>query len=197
MLAKFGLRVPKSERVLSAKLAQGAAMDIGFPAVLKGEDVAHKTEAGAVVLNLCDGAAVLAAANAMPCDTFLVEEMVTGQLVEVLVGVVLDPAHGYVLTIAAGGQLTEILDDKVSLLVPASESAVVTALESLKIWPLLNGYRGADAVDLKSLLHAIDAIQKFTIAHQGAISEVEVNPLICTKNDAIAADALIKIGELQ
>ena len=163
--------------------------------MLKGEGVAHKTEAGAVVLNLSDAASVALHANAMPCKTFLVEEMITGGMVELLVGVVLDPAHGYVLTLAAGGQLTEIMDDTASLLVPAHEDHVINALKSLRIWPLICGYRGGDPVRLSAILKTIASVQEFVIANQGSVSEVEINPLICTKTDAIAADALIKLGE--
>tara|TARA_R110002096_G_scaffold22170_10_gene71618 strand:+ start:4218 stop:6251 length:2034 start_codon:yes stop_codon:yes gene_type:complete len=195
MLSCHGVRVPKYKRVDRAEAAGAAASEIGFPVVLKGEGVAHKTEAGAVVLNLSDAASVALHANAMPCKTFLVEEMITGGMVELLVGVVLDPAHGYVLTLAAGGQLTEIMDDTASLLVPAHEDHVINALKSLRIWPLICGYRGGDPVRLSAILKTIASVQEFVIANQGSVSEVEINPLICTKTDAIAADALIKLGE--
>ncbi len=75
----------------------------------------------------------------MPTNSFLVEEMLTGVLAELLVGVTHDPAHGYVLTLAAGGTLTEILKDSRSLLVPASRDHVRTALELLKIAPCSPG----------------------------------------------------------
>ena len=94
--------------------------------------VAHKTEAGAVVLNLENEDAVKEAAVAMPAQSFLVEEMVTDGVAELLVGVVADPAHGYVLTLGAGGTLTEVLQDKVSCLVPASPEDVRNALGSVR-----------------------------------------------------------------
>ena len=195
LLASHGVRVPKSNRADQPKGAAAIAAQIGFPVVLKGEGIAHKTESGAVVLNLMNSACVEQCATDMPCDQFLIEEMITGGIAELLIGVVLDPAHGYVLTLAAGGQLTEILDDKVSLLLPTDEKSIGNALRSLKIWPLLNGYRGGAPVNLAAIQRTIIAVQDFVIANHGSVSEVEINPLICTKTDAIAADALIKLGE--
>jgi acyl-CoA synthetase (NDP forming) len=195
MLSCHGVRVPKSTRCDSPQKAGQSASEIGFPIVLKGEGIAHKTESGAVALGLVDRGGVVERAEGMRCETYLVEEMVTGGIAELLIGVVLDPAHGYVLTLAAGGQLTEILDDKVSVLIPATEDDVVNSLKSLKIWPLLDGYRGGDAVDIAAIIRTVVAVQEFVIANQGSVSEVEINPLICTQTDAIAADALIKIGE--
>lgn len=192
-LAAHGLRVPQALRADSAQAAAEAAAKIGFPVVLKGEGIAHKTEAGAVALNLQGAAAVQAAADAMPTDSFLVEEMVTGTVAELLVGVVRDPAHGYVLTLAAGGVLTELLQDSASLLVPAPRGAVAAALTGLRIARLLAGYRGAPAADIDAILDAVMALQEYvTAAHP---QEVEINPLLCTPAAAIAADALIKTGE--
>lgn len=192
-LAAHGVRVPLSIRAASVEAAAEAAAKIGFPVALKGEGIAHKTEAGAVALNLQGPEAVRAAAKAMSTDRFLVEEMVTGTVAELLIGVVRDPAHGYVLTLAAGGVLTELLQDSASLLVPASRSAVAGALKNLRIAPVLEGYRGAPAANLEAILDSVMAVQDHvTAAHP---QEVEINPLLCTPAAAIAADALIKAGE--
>ena len=129
----------------------------------------------------------------MPGPSFLVEEMVTDGLAEVLIGVVADPAHGYVLTLAAGGTLTEILEDRVSLLVPASRAELRQALSQLRIAVLLQGSRGRPAADIDALLDAVMAVQ----AHVARTlpQELEINPLICTATGAVAADALIRTGE--
>jgi acyl-CoA synthetase (NDP forming) len=192
-LAASGLRIPRSGRAKGAEAAAESAARIGFPVVLKGEGIAHKTEAGAVVLNLQDAAAVEAAARAMTTESFLVEEMIPDGMAELLVGVVADPAHGYVLTLAAGGTLTELLDDRAHLLLPTSREAVRAALLTLRIAPLLRGYRGKPPADLDAILDAVDALQAYVIAHRPL--EVEVNPLICTPDAAIAADALIRTGD--
>ena len=194
-LARCGLAVPRAARAGSPAEAAQAAVRIGFPVVLKGEGFAHKTEAGAVVLNLADAEAVTRAAEAMQADSFLVEEQVTGTVAELLVGVVADPSSGYVLTLAAGGTLTEILSDRVSLLLPAPEADVRAALSRLRIAPLLAGFRGRPAASMDAVLAAIRSVQEYVAAHPGEIAEVEINPLLCTPHRAVAADALIARGD--
>ncbi|MBO6724633.1 MAG: acetate--CoA ligase family protein [Rhizobiaceae bacterium] len=192
-LAAEGLRVPASGRAASAEAAAETAAKLGFPVALKGEGIAHKSEAGAVALNLTTAETVAAAARAMCCGSFLIEEMVADAAVELLVGVVADPAHGYVLTLAAGGVLTELLDDSVSQLVPSSRHEVGEALGSLKIAPVFAGYRGRPGVDMEAVLDAIMAVQAYVA--KARPQEVEINPLICGLNGAVAADALIRIGD--
>jgi len=163
--------------------------------VLKGENIAHKTEAGVVALNLGNAARVREAAEDMPAETFLVEEMITETVAELLVGVVLDPAHGYVLTVGAGGVLTELLEDTVSVLIPSRPEEVQAALGRLKIFRLLDGYRNLPRANIDAVVQAIMAVQAYVQANHGRIEEVEINPLICGTKGAIAADALIRTGE--
>jgi len=136
--------------------------------------------------------AVEASAKAMQSESFLVEEMIANPVAELLVGVIRDPAHGFLLTIGAGGVLTELWQDTVSMLLPVTPSQIHDAMRNLRIAPLLNGYRGKPAADLGAITQAIMAVQAYVIAHQDAISEVEVNPLICGTDSAIAVDALIR-----
>ncbi|MEM7718134.1 MAG: acetate--CoA ligase family protein [Pseudomonadota bacterium] len=192
-LAKFGLTVPPSALASTAEDAVKIAEALGFPVVLKTTQHAHKTEQGGVALDLEDDVAVRDAFERMPGDRILVEGMVKGALVELLVGVTCDPAHGFVLTIAAGGTLTELVQDSASLLVPASDADITDALKGLSIAPLFDGYRGAPAVDWLALVQAIMGVQAYVNAVQP--KEVEINPLICTMSDAWVADALIVRGE--
>lgn len=191
-LASYGLRTPRSKRAASATNARAVAVDVGFPVVLKGEGVAHKTEAGAVVLNLNSGQEVSDAAFNMPAARFLVEEMVTGAVAELLIGVVKDPAHGFVMTLAAGGILTELLEDSASFLLPASDAEIEAALQSLRIAKLLDGYRGKPAADREAILRAIRAVETYVMENAVGLEEIEINPLLCTPTDAVAADALMR-----
>ena len=191
-LSDYGLRIPLSHRARTPGAARACAADIGYPVVLKGEGLAHKSEAGAVVLSLQSGGEVSDAANQMQAKSFLVEEMVTGTVAEILVGVVKDPAHGFVLTLAAGGTLTEILQDSASLLLPASDAMIEEALSSLRINTVLTGYRGKPAANRAAILRAIRAVEAYVLDHGEGLEEIEINPLICTPMDAIAADALMR-----
>ncbi len=188
-LAAHGVAVPHAARGTSPA---ALAREVGFPLVLKGEGIAHKTEAGAVALNLTSVESVTNAAQNMPCTTFLVEEMIEGTVAELLIGITRDPAHGFVLTVAAGGTLTELLEDRCSLLVPAPRSEIKQALTRLKIAKLLLGYRGKPGADIEAVIDVIMAVQDYVIANADRIEEVEINPLLCTPDRAVAADALIK-----
>jgi len=191
-LAAKGLDIPRSARATTPEEAAAVATGIGFPVVLKGEGFAHKTEAGAVRLNLTSPAEVEEAARAMGAAGFLVEEMVTGTVAELLVGVVRDPAHGFVLTLAAGGTLTEVWQDAASLLLPAAAEDIDAALDRLRIAPVLAGWRGAPAANRAAIHAAIRAVEAYAVDNTDRLVEVEVNPIICTPHRAIAVDALIR-----
>ncbi len=194
MLTAHGLRIPQSHRTTTAEAAAEAADAIGYPVVLKGMGFAHKTEAGAVRINLTSAADVRTAAEAIPSSDYLVEEMVTGAVAELLVGVLCDPVHGFVLTIGAGGVMTEILQDTVSLLLPSTSANIAEALTRLRCYPLLTGYRGKPAADLDAIVKAVLAVQSFVTAHQDRVQEIEINPLLCSPDGAVAVDALIRMG---
>ena len=193
-LAQFSVDIPQNRRADSADTAAQMAGELTAPYVLKGEGFAHKTEAGAVVLNLKSPQDVAIAARAMMAKSFLVEEMVDGPVAELLIGVVRDPAHGFVLTLAAGGVLAELLTDSISLLVPVGADAVKQALTRLKLHKILSGYRGKPGVDIGAIVAAVMAVQAYVIAHADRIEEVEINPLLCTPTRAVAVDALIRIA---
>ena len=191
-LAAHGLTIPPSVVVTDRSTAGQAAADIGFPVALKTLGLAHKTGANGLALGLATRAEVEVAAPRLADGPLLVERMVAGTLVEVLVGVTRDPAHGFVLTLGAGGTMTDVLRDRASLLIPATRAEVTARLKDLNIAPLLEGFRGNPPVDLDALLAAIDAVQAYVLANAERVEEVEINPLICTQDNAIAADALIR-----
>lgn len=189
-LADHGLRIPQSVVTRPDKAAH-AASNLTAPFAVKGVGLAHKSEHGAVRLGvgLDDLSAV---ATELGTDEVLIEEMAQGGVAELLIGVTRDPAHGYVLTLGAGGVLTEILRDSVSVLIPSSRDVVRQALGKLNCAPLLAGYRGKPAADTEAILNAAEAVQAYVIANAAHVSEVEINPLICNPDGAVAVDALIR-----
>lgn len=187
--------VPSPKQVVTKSLADVDLSDLTFPVVLKGQGIAHKTEAGAVALNLMSREEIVAAGCDMPTDHFLIEEMINGAIAELLIGVVKDPVHGYTLSIGAGGVLTELLQDSETLLLPSSHEAIKQALNRLKVSKILNGYRGKPVADLDGIVAAIIGIQNYVLANHGKVEEVEINPLMCTPTSAVAADALIRISK--
>lgn len=193
-LADFGVPVPLRAIASTPQEAGMLAASLSAPLVLKGTGFAHKTEAGAVRLGLAPEDIAVTAAE-MGGDGFLVEEMVDGAIAELLVGVLRDPAHGFVLTLGAGGVMTELLKDTVSLLLPVSEAQVETAFGQLRCAPILAGYRGKPGVDMEALVQTVMGVQAYVLANADQVSEVEINPVICTADRAVAVDALIRCAK--
>lgn len=190
-LAEFGLRSPASCTVTKADDVTAAKKDMTPPFAVKGTGIAHKSDSGAVRLGVMPEGLSQTIAD-IGTETILIEEMITNPVAELLIGVVRDPAHGFVLTIGAGGVMTELLHDTASLLLPTTPDAVAKAISTLKVAPLLYGFRGKSAANLKAVIDAILSVQSYVLAHADHIGEVEINPLICTPTGAIAADALIR-----
>ncbi|WP_147126641.1 acetate--CoA ligase family protein [Shimia ponticola] len=190
-LRRFGLSAPKGDFATKAT-AVDVAQAVGFPVAIKVQGLAHKTGAGGLALGLTSVEEVQAALSELADGPLWIEQMIPAPLVELLVGITRDPAHGFLLTLAAGGTLTELLDDSQTLLLPAPRASVEQALFKLKLAPRLTGYRGSPPVDLTATLDAIDAIQAYALDNSATLHELEVNPLILTQDAAIAADALIR-----
>lgn len=197
MLAARGLPVPKGYRAATIDEAAEAAAVLGYPVALKALGIAHKSEAGAVKLNLRDEASVRAAAGKLAgMGTGLyVERMVDGGVAELIVGITRDPLFGPVMTVGSGGVMVELLKDSTTLLLPSSREDALAALRSLKLFPLLDGFRGRDKADIDAAIDAILGIGRF--AMDNAIEELDVNPLIvCARGQgAWIADALLVIKE--
>ena len=195
LLAGFGLDVPTSVECASDKAADAAAR-IGFPVALKiaDESIAHKSDVGGVALGLrsADEVAAAAARMAPLGPRVLVEQMVGGAVAELIVGVVRDAQSGFALLVGAGGVLAELLDDSVTLLLPATREDIERAVKRLRVWTLIEGHRGRRG-DPESVLCAIEAVVRFAEAHRDSLLELDVNPLLALPDRAVAVDALIKL----
>lgn len=201
-LAVFGVPVPAQRTVNSVAAAVAAAAAIGYPVVVKAHSplLAHKSEAGAVKLNLRDDAEVREAVEAMAArdpsiGSWLVEAMVGNGVAELLVGITRDPQFGLALTLGAGGVHVELFGDTRTLLWPAQRGEIEAALLGLRCAPLLRGHRGKPAADLPALLDAIEAVLGFAEAHAAELVELEINPLIAIPHGAVAVDALLRLAD--
>ncbi|MDX6318653.1 MAG: hypothetical protein QOD35_2053 [Nocardioidaceae bacterium] len=194
-LQAFGLRVPPGAGGRLGEIG-ALATRVGFPVAVKAVSptLAHKSEQGGVRLGLTSEPAVELAAAGMSAlsDRFLVEQMVEGAVAELIVAVQRDPAFGLTLTIGAGGLLVELVDDTVTLLLPATSDDVRDALRSLAVWPLLNGFRGRSG-DLEGVVEAVSAVVEYATSYPDRLMEVEVNPLLVRPDSVVAVDALIRL----
>jgi acetyl-CoA synthetase len=197
-LAAFGLPVPRG-KVVGGSEAADFADSLGYPVVVKAvsAQLAHKTEAGGVQLNVQNAQGVRAAVHRMAAlsDRFLVEQMASQVVAEIIVGVQRDDQFGLSLTLGAGGILVELLQDAQTLLFPVARADVQIALQSLKAWPLLSGFRGRPPGDVPALVDAVLAIAAYAQAHADRLVELDVNPVLVlpAERGVLAVDALIRL----
>jgi len=195
-LSASGITVPNGITAATAEQAADAAETLGFPVVLKGLGVAHKTEAGAVKLNLASRDEVLAAAQGMAsvASGYLVERMIAKPVAELIVGAMRDPVAGPALTIGAGGILVELLEDSAILTLPTTEEAIGEAIAGLKSHKLLDGYRGGPKGDVAALIRTVAAVASYVVANASKLEELDINPIMVLREGqgAVAADALIR-----
>ncbi|MES2335398.1 MAG: acetate--CoA ligase family protein [Pseudomonadota bacterium] len=186
LIAAAGVAVPKA---VSAPTLNGlVTAGLTPPYALKGLGFAHKTEAGAVRLGLAslDGQA------AMPGATgYLVEEMVTGAVAELLLGLRRDPVYGVTLTLGMGGVTAEVLADTVTLVLPVTEAQVLEAAKGLRLWPLLDGYRGRPKADMQAVAALAVRLGALMLADE-SLEEIEINPVMVRETGAVAVDALVR-----
>ena len=196
-LQAFGLLSPASQTVAKKSDVIDAAKLLNFPLVLKGLGVAHKTEANAVVLGIQTKAELAQALESITdcADGYLLEEMVSDVIAELLVGITVDKTGLMLLTIGAGGIFTELMSDSVSLCLPTSAMQIADAIEKLKIAKLLHGYRGKPGVNFTALINAIDAIVQFSLSQRDSLIELDINPLMVGQQKSVAADALIRLSK--
>jgi acyl-CoA synthetase (NDP forming) len=205
-LKAFGLPIPNGVLSTPDKALQDAE-SLGYPLVVKAvsAQLPHKTEAGAVALNLKDGAALSAALEKMsasiaayapgvPFDQLLLEPMAKAPLAELIVGIKRENDFGLALVIGAGGILVELLKDSRSLLLPTTDGAIRNAVLSLRSAPLLQGFRGREAADLEALVAAIRAVADYACENAAQLLELDVNPLLVGADGTTAVDALIRLG---
>lgn len=208
VLQAIGVPVPQGALARDADEAVQIAHRIGWPVVLKAQAaaLAHKSEAGGVLLNLADEAALRAAwtqlyanidrhAPGLVLDGALVEKMGARGL-ELVVGASRDAQWGPILMVGLGGIWVEALGD-VQLLPPdLPKAAIVDALQRLKGAKLLNGFRGSAPVDLDAVAEVVMRVGQLMLA-QPQIIEVDVNPLVAypAGQGVVALDALLVVQE--
>ena len=202
-LALYGIPVVQERLVQSAAEAAEVAVALGLPAVLKVEspDLPHKTEAGVIRLNLKSADEVRTAYDAVMANAakvspppringVLVQPMVP-QGAEVMVGARVDPLFGPLIVVGLGGILVELLKDTAVGLAPVTAREARKMLDGLKGIAALRGFRGSEPVDLDALADIIGRVSEFIADHKDAVTEIDVNPLICAGARIMAVDALI------
>ena len=198
LLKKYGIPVPDGKIITSTSEALMAAEKIHYPITLKVSDVelVHKTELGAVMLNINDPLALEKACQDLfkIGSSLLIEKMVQDSVAELIIGVGLDPIFGKYIIIGSGGILVELFKESIPLLFPVNRKDVSLALSKLKAFPLINGYRGNPQGDVEMIIDCVMATVK--LVSENDIDELDINPLLVLKRGSgvIAVDTLIKLN---
>jgi acetyltransferase len=204
LLAAFGIHGTKPRPAQSAAEAIRIAGEIGYPVVMKihSPQILHKTEVHGVVTGVSSAenvnrvfAEMVGRTQRLRPDAVIegvtLQPMISSaEGVELIVGVKKDPVFGAVMMVGAGGVTAEVLRDRALELPPLNERLARRMLESLKIGPLLSGYRGHRAIDLDGLVQVLLRLS-YLIADNPAIAELDVNPLFATPEGITALDARI------
>ena len=194
-------------KIVSAQQLGKAANAVGYPVALKmiSRRLAHKTEAGAVVLNLKDEGSLRLAASKMKSDVaaydakavsdlFLVEAMSPNPLAELIINFRQDPQFGAALVLGSGGVLVELLADSATLLLPTRPVEIIRVLKSLRVGRLLEGFRGRPAADIEQVATEIYKLSVTYQKNMKTIAEIEINPLFVYQAEVLAIDVLIQVS---
>jgi acyl-CoA synthetase (NDP forming)/GNAT superfamily N-acetyltransferase len=199
LLSVYGIESVRGRVVAGAAAAQAAAVELGFPVVVKvaDPDVVHKTDRGLVRVGLSGPDDVHAAVVAMEEELgssrpeVVVQETASG--VELAVGVVRDPGFGPLVMVAAGGVAVDVWADRSFLVPPITHQDADAAVRSLRLWPLLDGFRGAPAVDVGALVDLVSAVGR--IAQElPQVTELDLNPVLVSAAGAVCVDAKIRVS---
>ncbi|MHB8645102.1 MAG: acetate--CoA ligase family protein [Thermomicrobiales bacterium] len=190
VLALYGIPVTREQIAKTADAAVVAAREIGYPVVLKIEspDIAHKTEAGGVLLNLADDEAVRAGFSTIIASArqykpeaeitgVLVQEMVTGGR-EMIVGMTQDPAYGPAVAVGLGGIFVEVLKDIALGVPPLTVHDSRAMLDRLRGKAILEGVRGAAPADTDAVVEILGKFSQLCLDLRDVVSEIDINPLL-------------------
>jgi acyl-CoA synthetase (NDP forming) len=196
LLGDYGIAATAARAVDSAGAARAAAAEIGYPVVVKTAEpcVAHKSDAGGVVLGIRDEAALDAAyaglAARLGPRVLVCASAPPGT--ELALGIVADPGLGPLVVLGAGGVLVEHLADRVVVLPPVDQAQARRMLSRLRAARLLAGFRGGPPADLGAVAAAITGVSAIACELGGELAALDINPLICGPSGAVAADVLVE-----
>jgi acetyl coenzyme A synthetase (ADP forming)-like protein len=205
VLRSYGVPMARSRLVSTPEQAAAVQEEIGAPVVVKIASPIHKTDVGGIELDLrSPGEAASAVerlrdrltAQGMPehAERFLVQELEQDGI-EMVVGVSHDPSFGPLLVTGMGGTLVELLRDVAVRITPITDRDVTEMLDSLRMKPLLDGYRGGPAMDVEALtdmLHRIGAL----VEDVPEVVELDCNPVFVRPagRGVVAVDVRLRVA---
>ncbi len=198
LLEEIGIIVPDQSLTSSKEETLSAAEKIGFPVVLKlmAEDVIHKSDTGAVKLNLKTKEEVGEAYDSLmkiPAQAekkVSVQNMAEEPITELIIGMTTDPQFGPALMFGIGGILVELLEDVSFRIAPITEYDANEMIKEIKGFPILDGYRGKPKADLDAIVKTLLKISDLVVKHE-EINEMDLNPVFIYEKGLICVDARV------
>ena len=197
LLKKYGVTIPMGCLVENVTEAIKAAEEISFPVTLKvsGAKLAHKTELNGVRLNIQNVKTLKEACDDLfkISPELLIEKMIESPICELIIGMDYDPTFGKHIIVGGGGVFVELLQDSSVLILPVSREDIRQALSNLKVFKLLEGYRGGMKGDIEAVIDSVMSV--IELIRTNAVEELDINPLLVLKGSdgVVAADTLIKL----
>jgi acyl-CoA synthetase (NDP forming) len=200
ILSAYRVPLLPSLTAQSSEQAVAAAAQLGYPVVLKAADpdLVHKSDQGAVRLDLADADAVQAAYRAIagalgqPSPAVLVQPMARGS-VELVAGIAHDPLFGSLVMAGLGGVHTDLLGDRALRLVPMTDRDAGRMWRSLRSAPLLTGYRNTAPVDTGALEDLLLRLGRLA-EELPEVAELDLNPVLAGPDGLVAVDAALRLA---
>jgi len=200
ILASYGLPVTAEILASTPGELRQAAAQIGYPLVIKAcsADMAHKTEKGLIRLDIRNDAEALTAFDEIAAQmngaakTVLVQQMIRGQR-ELVIGLTRDPQFGPCVMFGLGGIFTEVLNDTVFRVAPLEKHDALDMMQEIKAHKILEALRGLEAVNREILADMLITVGRIGLEHE-SIKEIDINPLIISKGQPVAVDALVVLA---
>lgn len=207
LLRQAGIRVIDTRLALSREEASSISKQFGFPVVLKiaSPDIVHKSDVGGVKLGLKTTKQVGKAYDDI-LQTIRQrhpQAMIQGVSVqkmarpgvEVIIGMSKDAQFGPVLMFGLGGILVEVLKDVSFRIVPLTKRDAGEMIREIKGYPLLEGYRGQEPVDVSNLEELLLKVSDF-VEQNPEVKELDLNPVFAYSDGAVAVDARLILEDV-
>jgi len=198
LLKEIGIPIPEQELAITKEETIAVAKKIGFPVVLKlmAEDIVHKSDTGAVKLNInneveiADAYDELMKISSQSEKSISVQKMADEPITELIIGMTTDAQFGPALMFGIGGILVELLEDVSFRIAPITEYDAREQIHEIKGFPILDGYRGKPKADLDAIVKTLLKISDLVIKHE-EINEMDLNPVFIYENGLVCVDARI------
>jgi acetate---CoA ligase (ADP-forming) len=194
LLRQYDLPVADFEVARDFQECRKAAQRIGYPIALKtaSSRTIHKTEKGAVRLEVASDASLKEAVNGINAETYVVQKMAQSGY-ELIIGSKRDPAFGQVLVFGMGGIYTELFKDISVRMLPVNERSALRMISEIQGYAILKGHRGKPPCDIQAVARCIARVSRLLTDHPEIVN-LDINPLIAYEKGkgCIIVDAKIE-----